>query len=188
MFRQNLAIHPSLKWGVKEIELWMSLMLPHSYNRLTAQSQNVFFVKVFALPSTKRSVNGAQIVVTGMNAPSAQVPTLCQSAIKKHNLIRNQFKKAATSVNLLRMSPWLKIYPDREKANFIFNIFKYGFPVKEFDGQGCEWVENLNSVFRYKDIVEKKIQAEIIAGRVLGPFASPCFENFCLSPLGIVPK
>ena len=41
--------------------------------------------------------------------------------------------------------------------------------------------ENLN-------IVWEKINNEIIAGRVAGPFSLPPFENFRVSPIGLVPK
>lgn len=40
----------------------------------------------------------------------------------------------------------------------------------------------------HKEIVKNKIKAEIDAGRILGPFDSHPFQNFRLSPLGLVPK
>ena len=41
---------------------------------------------------------------------------------------------------------------------------------------------------RFPEVVRKKILKEVREGRVAGPFASPPFVNFRISPLGIVPK
>lgn len=38
------------------------------------------------------------------------------------------------------------------------------------------------------NIVTDKLHKEIEAGRVAGPFSAPPFDNFVVSPLGIVPK
>ncbi|XP_077778975.1 uncharacterized protein LOC144326297 [Podarcis muralis] len=48
--------------------------------------------------------------------------------------------------------------------------------------------QNQKSVRDRPDIARKKIEKEIKAGRVAGPFAVPPFEGLHLSPLGIVPK
>ena len=38
------------------------------------------------------------------------------------------------------------------------------------------------------EITSAKLRKEGDAGRILGPFSTPTFPNFCCSPLGIVPK
>lgn len=70
----------------------------------------------------------------------------------------------------------------------LINGFKVGFSVPPFEGIGCDWVENGLSVSRLKDVVRKKIDSEILEGRISGPFSSPPFVNFRLSPLSVVPK
>ncbi|XP_077790723.1 uncharacterized protein LOC144328926 [Podarcis muralis] len=51
---------------------------------------------------------------------------------------------------------------------------------------GCP--PNQKSVLEMPDIALKKIQKEIAAGRVAGPFATPPIAGLHISPLGIVPK
>lgn len=89
---------------------------------------------------------------------------------------------------LTRLLPWLGAYPDRQKAELLLNGFKVGFLVPEFTGSGCSWVDNAKSVVIRKEIVRSKLEAEISLGRIAGPFPSPPFPNFRLSPLAIVPK
>lgn len=63
-----------------------------------------------------------------------------------------------------------------------------GFHVPTYPGPGCFIVSNAKSVDLRKDIVKSKINAEIAEGRIEGPFSSPPFTDFRLSPLAIVPK
>lgn len=86
------------------------------------------------------------------------------------------------------MHPWLVRYPNREKACFLINGFTNGFPLPSFSGEGCSVVGNLKSVEVYPQVVREKIFKEIEWGRVKGSFEYPPFKNFCISPLGVVPK
>lgn len=97
-------------------------------------------------------------------------------------------QKAHTPVRLENMYPWLLLYPDKEKAGILINGFTFGFKLPVFSGNGCHVVDNLKSVFLHRQVVRKKLIKEIIAGRVAGPFVSPPFKNFRISPLGLVPK
>ena len=49
-------------------------------------------------------------------------------------------------------------------------------------------VHTLCSASHQPTIVKEKIEAEIAAGRVLGPFKEPPFSNLVLSPIGLVKK
>ena len=49
-------------------------------------------------------------------------------------------------------------------------------------------VHTLCSASQQPTIVREKIEAEIAAGRVLGPFKEPPFSNLVLSPIGLVEK
>ena len=70
----------------------------------------------------------------------------------------------------------------------MYNGFKLGFslhyegPIQSYDSK------NLKPALENSDIVQQKIQKEIEAGRVEGPFESPPFDNFRVSPLGLVSK
>ncbi|XP_044134386.1 uncharacterized protein LOC122945814 isoform X1 [Bufo gargarizans] len=73
-------------------------------------------------------------------------------------------------------------------ANLLIDSFTNGFFIPEFVGPGCILVENALSVKQNIDIVKEKIESEILAGRIAGPFDSPPFLNFRISPLALVPK
>ena len=47
----------------------------------------------------------------------------------------------------------------------------------------------MSSALSFPDIVDSKIQKELVLGHILGPYSAlPDFPNFRLSPLGVVPK
>ena len=56
------------------------------------------------------------------------------------------------------------------------------------NGTICTKMHTLPSALKNKDVTMQKIQAEIYAGRVLGPFNQPPLPNLALSPIGLVPK
>lgn len=47
---------------------------------------------------------------------------------------------------------------------------------------------NSFSAYQQPDIVERYLEKEIGAGRIAGPFLYCPLEDFCISPLGVVPK
>lgn len=93
-----------------------------------------------------------------------------------------------TPVNLVRMRPWLDSYPNQQLAQPIEDGFAYGFKVPPFEGTCCARVDNLKSVSLHSGVVFKKIMKEIEKGRVAGPCSGLPFENFHLSPVGLVLK
>lgn len=47
---------------------------------------------------------------------------------------------------------------------------------------------NHHSALQHSDIVNAKLQKELLLNRIAGPFASPPFNPFIISPIGVVPK
>ena len=47
---------------------------------------------------------------------------------------------------------------------------------------------NLLSARKNPEIVDAKLSKELAADHLAGPFDAPPFANFCVSPLGVVPK
>lgn len=137
------------------------------------------------------NVVGRLTVATGMSVRTVPDPTQSPSASRSNSLVRvtqKKFPRAPTPVRLIRLLPWLVTYPDRAKAEMLLQGFKVGFHVPTYPGPGCFIVSNAKSVDLRKDIVKSKINAEIAEGRIAGPFSSPPFTDFRLSPLAIVPK
>jgi hypothetical protein len=98
------------------------------------------------------------------------------------------FALAATPINLEAMMPFLNCYPDKRKAFSLIKGFKYGFPL-HYEGPSRSYeAKNLKSALEHKTIVQQKIEKEIDLGRVEGPFKNSPFINFCVSPIGLVPK
>lgn len=79
---------------------------------------------------------------------------------------------------------------DPVKATFLINGFRHGFRV-HFEGDlavpstACK---NLKSAYEVPQVVDSKLEKEIQAGRIVGPFDTVPFANMKLSPLGVVPK
>ncbi|MEW8548012.1 MAG: reverse transcriptase domain-containing protein [Candidatus Thiodiazotropha sp.] len=92
-----------------------------------------------------------------------------------------------TPVKWEMLRRWLIGYP-KDKADFLISGFKQGFKLG-YEGPRCyQTSPNLKSALDKPDIVFDKITSELQAGRISGPHQSKPFENFKVSPLGIVPK
>ena len=85
------------------------------------------------------------------------------------------------------MQLWLKGY-DAAISNFLINGFQFGFKIPYYGKRCFRKSKNLTSAIQNLAILRQKIQVEIDAGRVAGPFKDPPFPNLQVSPLGLVPK
>lgn len=79
---------------------------------------------------------------------------------------------------------------DVEKVNYLVDGFLHGFhlhcQIQPDDFKtSCK---NLTSCFDYPEAVNEKIRKELNSGRLSGPFSQPPFEQFHISPIGIVEK
>lgn len=82
----------------------------------------------------------------------------------------------------------LQLYPNKFAANTLLKGFTEGFSL-HFNGPRipCE-ARNLKSARENIFICREKIQKEIEAGRVCGPFTIPPISTLRVSPIGLVPK
>ena len=71
---------------------------------------------------------------------------------------------------------------------FLVDGFSFGFRIKFMGERRPFESPNLKSAREQPHIVTAKLDKELAAGRIAGPFPSPPFSNFRCSPLGIVPK
>lgn len=85
------------------------------------------------------------------------------------------------------MEPFLSNYNPKFTEQLISG-FTVGFSLN-FGGKRVSCTaNNLASAVKNPSAADKKIQKEISLGRLAGPFVSPPFSPFCISPLGLVPK
>jgi hypothetical protein len=81
----------------------------------------------------------------------------------------------------------LKKYPDSD-SSFLFNGFSKGFSLCYYGPRISFMAKNLSSANRRPDIVSLKLNKEVEAGRMGGPFDEPPFPRFRVSPVGLVQK
>lgn len=93
-----------------------------------------------------------------------------------------------TPVKLENMLEYLQIYPNLADAKLIYDGFLTGFKINYSGPRIASNCNNLVSAKQHESELEEKINKEIIAGRIAGPFIERPFENLRLSPIGLVPK
>ena len=123
-------------------------------------------------------------VATGSSDCAAEIQP---SVSNKNHLDPALFSLAKTPINLENLRRELIGY-DHDKATAIFNGFSFGFPLYYSGSRVPTDSKNLKSANMQSDTVRKKIQAEVDAGRVAGPFQNRPLPNLRISPLGLVPK
>ena len=94
---------------------------------------------------------------------------------------------AKTPINIHNLKQEFVVY-DPRKGSEILNGFIYGFPLHYTGARMPTDAMNFKSARTRPEIVGQKINAEIEAGRVAGPFDEHPLLNLCVSPLGLVPK
>ena len=94
---------------------------------------------------------------------------------------------APSPVNLNVLSKLLFQY-NKSEADFLLGGFTHGFNLHYQGPRQERMAKNLKSAASNPMVVQQKINKEITAGRVAGPFACRPLQNFVVSPIGLVPK
>ncbi|XP_053403684.1 uncharacterized protein LOC123554801 [Mercenaria mercenaria] len=97
------------------------------------------------------------------------------------------FKVAHSPINIQFLEIWLSKYKSHD-ANILLNGFKHGFRLNYSGPRQARVSKNLKSVKQQPELAQQKIQKEVDAGRVAGPFTVSPFKNLQISPIGLVPK
>ena len=66
--------------------------------------------------------------------------------------------------------------------------FSFGFRVGFVGTSRLHLASNLQNAKEKPEILAARLEKELCAGRIVGPFSRPPFDNFISLPLGIVPK
>lgn len=86
-----------------------------------------------------------------------------------------------------KLLPYLTGYP-QEKIDYLYNGFTQGFTVG-FEGPQCSYTtQNGRKLYKDIDAARRKVQQEVDAGRIAGPYPAPHLPNLRVSPLDIRPK
>ena len=86
-----------------------------------------------------------------------------------------------------RLAFYLKGY-NNVTSDYLIHGFIHGFSIRYFGSLLAIQSPNLKSAMDNPTSVNDKLSKELTAGRIVGPFDTPPFETFRVSPLGIVPK
>lgn len=105
----------------------------------------------------------------------------------KDRLLQILHSNPVTPVKVDRLNFLLNDYSPSLKQ-FLVNGFSCGFRVGFVGERHSFESPNLQSALEQPHIVISKLNKELEAGRIAGPFAIPPFPNFRCSPLGIAPK
>ena len=81
----------------------------------------------------------------------------------------------------------LRFY-DRQAANYLVQGFTFGFKLNNCKFTPNLEVKNLLSASKHPEIIETKLNKELIEGRLAGPFDHSPFQDFVVSPIGLQPK
>ena len=93
-----------------------------------------------------------------------------------------------TPVNVQALSALLAHHPDKEFVHYLTHGFHLGFSTCYTGPHITRHAPNLHSAMSHPHVINEYISNECTVGRTAGPFLSPPFSTFTVSPLGAVPK
>ena len=103
--------------------------------------------------------------------------------------IDNNFGKITNPVSFQNLQFYLtKINYDKHLSQYLVSGFRDGFRLDHESDVFNIIAENNKSIHIHHDEVKSKIQAELKARRIAGPFSEPPFNPFQTSPLNICEK
>ena len=142
----------------------------------------------FTPANTVVAANSSILVSNAVpSTQSASAPPLINSVPLSPRMDQVFHSRPVTPVKVDRLECLLHGYPASLKEYLVFG-FSRGFRIN-FVGERHSFQSlNLKSALEQPQIVVSKLNKEREAGRIVGPFSEPPFQNFRCSPLGIVPK
>lgn len=93
-----------------------------------------------------------------------------------------------TPVNVDSLERVLVDHPDRLFVLRLCNSLRYGADIGYKGPRVPRFSRNLPTALDQPNVVTANLMKEVALGRVAGPFPTPPFPNFQVSPIGLVPK
>lgn len=133
------------------------------------------------------SAQASLLTQNGPVSPAVTAPTeltntpLSTGAISKHS-------GTVTPVNVVSLKSGLSGHPNQLFVDKLCSELTEGARIGYSGPRSPRFSKNLPTASENPTIVSNNIAEEVKKGRTAGPFQSPPFENFQVSPIGIVPK
>ena len=93
-----------------------------------------------------------------------------------------------TPINVNRLEIALADHPNRVFVSNLLQTFRLGANIGFFGRRSPRFSRNLPTALAQPDIVKANLDKEVSLGWVAGPFSTPPFPNFQVSPIRLVPK
>ena len=137
------------------------------------------------VPNRETNPNG--VLLKKVTRGELRSPTQCPP--NQGNNLKTKINpgNSVTPICTKTLEVYLEGY-DEDKKNYLILGFSQGFSL-EYQGPRESFSSaNLKSALDNPVVVQEKINKELDSKRVEGPFKNPPFDNFRISPLGLVPK
>ena len=96
--------------------------------------------------------------------------------------------QVVTPIDIDRLKQALANHPDRSFVDTLCSELQEGAHIGYEGPRTPKFSHNLPSAKANPEIVDENLAKEVSMGRTAGPFATPPFTNFQVSPIGLVPK
>ena len=142
-----------------------------------------------ATASLTTTVTSAEAATTSTNATDAKARTQRPSApLRIRTKERKPDVSEKTPIKIDALQAYLEGY-DSVKTQYLLDGFSQGFMLQSQGLQSANTdVKNPSIPNQLVAEVQKKLQKEIDAGRIIGPFSSPPLPNFRVSPIKVAEK
>lgn len=115
----------------------------------------------------------------GTRAPPSQLPLEGS---------KGYYGALPTPINVNNLERALSGHPDRSFVSTLCSTLKHGVDVGYSGSRVSRFSRNLPTALEQPHVVTANLLKEVALGRVAGPFSTPPFPNFQVSPIGLVPK
>ena len=123
----------------------------------------------------------------GDHTPLKHVPSQNLSQVKGQSPAFPLSGALQTPVKVEKLAYYLEGY-NVQAYEELLSDFLHGFRLHFHGPQIGQVSTNLLSAAQHPEIVDSKLPKEVLAGRVLGSFKHPPFDNFRVSALGVIHK
>ncbi|XP_069138816.1 uncharacterized protein [Argopecten irradians] len=145
--------------------------------RATNTKTNRPLTQIMGLHQTLRATPG----------PPKQTPRADNTPQTIPGVVRETVHNLPTPVKFDILKQYLGGY-DSDRLMSLQKGFEKGFSLQHQGERSFRESRNLKSAEQNPVILKQKIDKEVSLGRIAGPYDSPPFTNFQVSPLGLVPK